>query len=102
MLSSVASSVLYRADIIESTATNVTSKGMLIFYAALVLVFLVWAGKALWSGAKEGSWKSALTKTIGGFVAVILIGGAAMWLHNTGGEGASREGASVVKGITGQ
>lgn len=100
MLSSVASSVLYHADIIESGSENITSKGMVIFYAALVIIFLLGAGKALYGGYKDGSWKGAIIKAATLFVALMLIGGAAMWVYNSGGEGVSRQGNSVVKDIT--
>ena len=86
----------------ETAASAATSTVATVFYSFIVIVFFLWAIKALWSGIKDGSAKAVAVKVITGALVIILVGGIGMWLRSQGGEGFSQKGTEVVKNVTGQ
>lgn len=102
MFSGIVADAVYRAGPLETAASAATSTVATVFYSFIVIVFFLWAIKALWSGVKDGSAKAVAVKVITGTLVIILVGGIGMWLRSQGGEGFSQKGAEVVKNVTGQ
>jgi hypothetical protein len=102
MFSGIVADAVYRAGPLETAASAATSTVATVFYSFIVIVFFLWAIKALWSGIKDGSAKAVAVKVITGALVIILVGGIGMWLRSQGGEGFSQKGTEVVKNVTGQ
>lgn len=102
MFSGIVADAVYRAGPLETAAAAATSTVATVFYSFIVIVFFLWAIKALWSGIKDGSAKAVAVKVITGALVIILVGGIGMWLRSQGGEGFSQKGTEVVKNVTGQ
>lgn len=102
MFSGIVADAVYRAGPLETAASAATSTVATVFYSFIVIVFFLWAIKALWSGIKDGSAKAVAVKVITGALVIILVGGIGMWLRSQGGEGVSQKGTEVVKNVTGQ
>lgn len=102
MFSGIVADAVYRAGPLETAASAATSTVATVFYSFIVIVFFLWAIKALWSGTKDGSAKAVAVKVITGALVIILVGGIGMWLRSQGGEGFSQKGTEVVKNVTGQ
>lgn len=102
MFSGIVADAVYRAGPLETAASAATSTVATVFYSFIVIVFFLWAIKALWSGVKDGSAKAVAVKVITGALVIILVGGIGMWLRSQGGEGFSQKGTEVVKNVTGQ
>lgn len=102
MFSGIVAGAVYRAGPLETAASAATSTVATVFYSILVIVFFLWAIKALWGGIKDGSAKAVAVKVITGALVILLVGGLGLWLRSMGGEGVAEKGHEVVKGITGQ
>ena len=102
MFSGIVADAVYRAGPLETAASAATSTIATVFYSLLVIVFLLWAARALCGGIKDGSAKAVAVKVITGALVILLVGGLGMWLRSMGGEGAAEKGHEVVKSITGQ
>ena len=102
MFSGIVADAVYRAGPLETAASAATSTVATVFYSILVIVFFLWATKALWGGIKDGSAKAVAVKVITGALVILLVGGLGLWLRSMGGEGAAEKGHEVVKNITGQ
>jgi hypothetical protein len=102
MFSGIVADAVYRAGPLETAASAATSTVATVFYSFIVIVFFLWAIKALWGGIKDGSAKAVAVKVITGALVIILVGGIGMWLRSQGGEGFSQKGTEVVKNVTGQ